>query len=89
MEPERRGHATFAIGTVRAASIRSTLGRNTNGSQFFICTAATPHLDGKHTVFGSVVEGMAAIRRIEKYGSDSGKTTKPVGHLRLLLWPLL
>lgn len=53
-------------------------GGNTNGSQFFICTEKTPWLDGKHVVFGKVVDGYSVVKEMEKVGSDSGTTSATV-----------
>ncbi|KAK2866789.1 hypothetical protein Q7C36_002845 [Tachysurus vachellii] len=53
-------------------------GPNTNGSQFFICTVKAEWLDGKHVVFGSVKEGMEVVKKVEAFGSRSGKTSKRI-----------
>lgn len=53
-------------------------GPNTNGSQFFICTVETDWLNGAHVVFGSVVEGLDVVEKVESYGSRSGKVSKKV-----------
>jgi len=53
-------------------------GPNTNGSQFFITTVKTSWLDGRHVVFGKIIDGMDIITKVEAVGSSSGAPQKPV-----------
>lgn len=53
-------------------------GPNTNSSQFFLTTAKADWLDGKHVVFGQVISGMEVVKKMEAYGSSSGKVSKKV-----------
>ena len=53
-------------------------GPNTNGSQFFITTVKTAWLDGRHVVFGEVVDGMDVVYKVEAAGSGSGQPSKQV-----------
>jgi cyclophilin family peptidyl-prolyl cis-trans isomerase len=64
--------------TGRGILSMANAGPNTNGSQFFLCFAAAPHLDGKHAVFGKVIAGEQVLDRLEKIGTPSGEPTETV-----------
>ena len=53
-------------------------GPGTDGSQFFLTFVATPWLDGKHTIFGEVTDGMETLKKLEAAGSQSGATQEPL-----------
>jgi len=66
----------FEVAHSRAFLLSSAnAGPNTNGSQFFILTGPAPHLDGKHVVFGEVVEGQDVVRNIEAQKNREEKQT--------------
>ena len=56
-------------------------GKDTNGSQFFLTVAETPHLDGKHVVFGKVVAGMKLVKQIEN--GKTGDSDRPVKEVKI------
>lgn len=66
-EDEFKANVTFDKAGILAMA---NAGKNTNGSQFFVTTVSTPWLNGRHTIFGEVVEGMDVIRKLENVSVD-------------------
>jgi cyclophilin family peptidyl-prolyl cis-trans isomerase len=70
-DPNVKHDRPFLLSTANA-------GPGTDGSQFFITFKATPHLDGKHTIFGEVVEGQSVVQALEAVGTPSGAPKEPL-----------
>jgi len=68
----------FKISHFTGCLSMANAGPNTNGSQFFITVANTDWLNGRHTVFGKVTKNMELIKKIESYGSGSGRPSKRI-----------
>jgi len=60
-------------------------GPGTDGSQFFLTFVPTTWLDGKHTIFGRVVEGTDTLKKLEAAGSQSGKTSEPLNIVKITI----
>ena len=70
---ERFNDENFAhVHAKRGILSMANAGKDTNGSQFFMCFGPTPHLDGRHVVFGEVIDGMNVLDAIEKVGTSYG-----------------
>jgi hypothetical protein len=81
----RRGTKTSSFGT--SGRIRAHAGKNTGGSQFFITHSPQPHLDGVHTVFGQVAEGMDVVNKIKQ--GDVMEQVRVVGGVKAPLLPFI
>ena len=64
--------------TGRGILSMANAGPGTNGSQFFLCFVKTPHLDGKHVVFGEVTDGLEVLDKLEAVGARSGALRRTV-----------